>query len=243
MDKNQIEINVKGKQYTAYLQGGFYKLKSITLGIHKHNYTEVHVLHGGYADFMVGNESVRVMGGSAIAFAPGVLHCCKYMDKESMCSVYQTDCETDKTRVLELGSEVTSCFVREASEVRKHQNYSNIGSYISFISSLYTEGNLKAEPIRDYGLLIYEFFSKRYNEDIDLQTLAQELRISPRQTVRALMKYKGVGFREALAEARMIVARELIKTTEMSLSEIALYVGYRSYSGFYKAAKKYGLLD
>jgi AraC-like DNA-binding protein len=36
------------------------------------------------------------------------------------------------------------------------------------------------------------------------------------------------------------MAKHLIATTDMSLGEVADYVGYRSYAGFWKAMKKYG---
>ena len=44
-----------------------------------------------------------------------------------------------------------------------------------------------------------------------------------------------------VVEMRMNTAEHLHKTTDMSLTEISQYVGYKSYNGFWKAMKKYNL--
>jgi len=50
----------------------------------------------------------------------------------------------------------------------------------------------------------------------------------------------GCSFREQLAKKRIEVAKRLMDNSNLTLDEISRYVGYKSYSGFYKALKKYG---
>ena len=50
--------------------------------------------------------------------------------------------------------------------------------------------------------------------------------------------HTGRSFRDELTATRMAVADQLIAEGELSLSEIAAYVGYHSYAGFYKAIKR-----
>ena len=49
----------------------------------------------------------------------------------------------------------------------------------------------------------------------------------------------GRSFRGALTVTRMQVAERLINISAMPLTEVAQYVGYRSYAGFWKAYQKY----
>ena len=77
--------------------------------------------------------------------------------------------------------------------------------------------------------------------DVHLCDLARYLHLSERQSERAVIEYTGKTFRDALVEMRMNTAEHLHKTTDMSLTEISQYVGYKSYNGFWKAMKKYNL--
>ena len=43
-----------------------------------------------------------------------------------------------------------------------------------------------------------------------------------------------------ISSTRVMIAKQLLRSSDMSLSEIAEYVGYRSYAGFWKAMKKDG---
>ena len=45
-------------------------------------------------------------------------------------------------------------------------------------------------------------------------------------------------FIDMITQKRMKIAHILLESTEMTLKEISEYVGYGSYSGFYKAFRK-----
>ena len=86
------------------------------------------------------------------------------------------------------------------------------------------------------------FFSNRYSEDVRLSDLAEAIHLSERQTERLVIEHTGRGFRDELTETRVKIARQRLADKNMTLGEIAGYVGYRSYAGFWKAMKKSGAI-
>ena len=95
-----------------------------------------------------------------------------------------------------------------------------------------------AHRINDPKFLICEFFSNQYSLDVNLGDLAKVLCLSERQAERLVVNLTGKTFQEELTSKRIAMAKRLKKTTALSLKEISEYVGYRSYSGFWKAMKK-----
>ena len=119
-------------------------------------------------------------------------------------------------------------------------DHSSVAAYISlFCSSFESNARRMPIPITDYGFLIFEFFSRNYKEQVRLCDLAELLHLSNRQAERLVLEHTGRSFREELAATRVRIANQLLKTTDMSLAEIAEYTGYRSYAGLWKAMKKY----
>ena len=80
------------------------------------------------------------------------------------------------------------------------------------------------------GLSIFAIFK--------LCDLAEIPHLSERQTERLVIKHMGKSFKEALLDIRTEMAKKLMETTDMPMSEIAKSVGYKSYAGFWKAMKK-----
>ncbi len=100
-------------------------------------------------------------------------------------------------------------------------------------------GSADLKEITDPAVLIYEFFSMRYNRNIKLSDLAAFLNYSEKHTERLLKKHTGMTFKNKLIEYRMKTAGFLRKSTAMTMTEIAGYVGYSNYSGFWKARKEF----
>ena len=73
---------------------------------------------------------------------------------------------------------------------------------------------------------------------IRIEDLAKELHLSTRQTERLVFANTGNTFGNELTLTRIAIAKHLIKTTDMKLSDVAEYVGYKSYAGFYKALNR-----
>ena len=172
----------------------------------------------------------------------GVFHCYYDADEGVRHTAFQIDVDVDEFSSIDLGAVMAERFLDEIIECQATQNYNKISAYISLFCSLFSSGEcISARAVTDYGFLIHEFFSLYYNNDVHLCDLASYLHLSERQSERAVIEYTGRTFREALVEMRMNMAEHLRKTSDMSLSDISQYVGYKSYNGFWKAMKKYGL--
>lgn len=106
----------------------------------------------------------------------------------------------------------------------------------------------KENKVYDYGsdfaendsrvFMIGEYFNEYYMEDISLKNLSERLYLSTKQTDKMIKKAFGEGFRQHLCKIRLLIAKKLLRDTDMEIREIADSVGYKSYNGFYLAFKQ-----
>lgn len=90
---------------------------------------------------------------------------------------------------------------------------------------------------------IQQIISSHYMKDISLDFIAKKLYLSTRQVNRIVQSFYGCTYREIIARTRIRTAAELLRTSSMTVSDIAAQVGYKSLRGFYSAFKKqYGSL-
>lgn len=76
------------------------------------------------------------------------------------------------------------------------------------------------------------FIHHHFNEPITLHKIAEEIHISPYHLHRTFKKIVGTTTSDYLLQKRMKVAKELLKTTDKSITEIAFKVGYHNTSHF-----------
>jgi len=98
----------------------------------------------------------------------------------------------------------------------------------------YPQTSLAAERLK----MIERFFSQRYADPVVLKDLADVLYISPTQVNRILTEKYGQTFREKLRDTRLHQAKLLLESTNLSISTIAVEVGYTSVAGFFSAFRK-----
>ena len=91
-----------------------------------------------------------------------------------------------------------------------------------------------------YAIMIEDFIASEYTDsELSLTDLSRVLCLSERQAQRLCKKIFDCSFTQLLTRHRMIIAAILIGEGNCSMSEIALKVGFNSYSGFYKCYKSY----
>ena len=236
---NKLNISIGSKNYKIFLQNGFYTSAIQKTPFHKHTYGEIHIVAKGTVDFKIGDALHSSSDGNLI-FIPGeAFHCVVNQTPNACHAAFQIDCPEKSFLAEQISPQTVLDFFNEIEKCRKTKDYTVVAAYITlFYCQLQAKG-IPAQPITDYGFLISEFFSRHYNEDLQLSDLAKALYLSERQAERLVIKYTHRTFREELAAIRVRVANHLLSTTSMTMTQVARYVGYRSYSGFWKVMNKH----
>jgi len=77
-----------------------------------------------------------------------------------------------------------------------------------------------------------QWLERHHNEDIKLEVLAEDIGMSPRNFSRRFKRATGGSPRNYLLQVRMEAAKELLRTTSLSIAEVAYKVGYSDLSYF-----------
>ena len=240
---NELPIKNPAGEFSAFLQEGFYE--NLGCGtFHNHNYAEVHLILDGTAVFVIGGEIYEIEGGRMLVIPKKTLHACTRQDEETRHTAFQInyipDREMHSAEIYPVDVEILRCFFEKIKQCRETNDHTELAVLMSlFCCHLFGKVRMEPNSVLDYGFAIHEFFLHRYHEDICLCDLAETLHLSQRQTERLVTAHMGKSFRETLAATRVMIAKQLSLSTELSMHEIAEYVGYRSYAGFWKAMKKF----
>mgnify|MGYP006159732169 FL=1 len=110
------------------------------------------------------------------------------------------------------------------------------------IKRSYTSSFLKHSPQNyhdDENIIdIQEWMHSRYNEDITLETLAEKFDINIRSLNRRFKQATGKSPMQYLQQIRIENARELLKTSNLSIAEVAFSSGYPDSSYFSSLFRK-----
>lgn len=82
------------------------------------------------------------------------------------------------------------------------------------------------------------YLALHYAEDITLKKLANLMNLSEKHTNRTFNQLFGTTFSAYLTQIRLKNAKKLLRDSAHSLEDVAQFVGYKSYNGFYIAFKK-----
>ena len=231
------------------MQLGFYKTKAALddtkkntisyMAPHIHNYTEIHFVLGEGCSFLVDEKEIRVSSGTMLSVPKNTYHAPKIPEDSKHCA-FQIDLPVNDFKYFNISPELMQDFFKEIDNLTNNDDHSRIASYISFFASFFIKTKkLNATRSTDYGFIRDSFLWLNYNKPIHLADLAEELHISVKQAERLVVLHTGCTFNTALTNNRIRAAEHLMKTTSLSISEIANLVGYESHSGFWKAYKRY----
>ncbi len=108
-------------------------------------------------------------------------------------------------------------------------------SSIVFPQASKLPGYQQGIPQEYYIDMLDEFFTHPPIETPTLTELANRLHLSVSQTKRLIKSQYGISFQQKLANARIEHSKYLMRTTPLSLEQIAEQVGYHSYNTFFEA--------
>lgn len=224
---------------TAFIQDGFHTLNMPSHNLHCHTYAEIHAISKGEARFLIGSETHDFKEGDLFGIPSGVFHMCLSATPEVIHTAFQTDAEFPALIRQHISPVLLNAFWEEIRTSHGQTGKTRICAFLCLLcGELSPENSSSLRESVDQAFLIHEFFSHNYREDVSLSDLARQLHFSEKHTARLVLKHTGQTFTQALTAQRMTIARHLAATTDMSLGEIACYVGYQSYSGFWKAYRK-----
>lgn len=86
---------------------------------------------------------------------------------------------------------------------------------------------------------VLEYVNANYKESFEVSKLAKEIYTTPTSLARLFKKHMGMSILTYLHTVRINHAIKLLKTGEMSISEIAKEVGYENINNFYKYFKRF----
>lgn len=234
----ELNFQILGKETVAFLQSGFYHNLS-TSNLHNHYYTEIHLILDGSAVFEIEGTRHTIKSGEMLVIPPQARHTCIEQDASVRHTAFQIDRKLNKTKIHSIGEHIQNGFFDELEHCQETNDYTKLSIFMELICSyLFEFLNPAPKEVTDYGFLIHEFLSLYYNCEVQLSDLAKMLHVSNRQAERLVIRHTGKSFRQAISHTRITIAKQLIESSELPLSQIAEYVGYRSYAGFWKAIKK-----
>lgn len=125
-------------------------------------------------------------------------------------------------------------------------DYTKAYSYL--YSIMYELGKAYPNPLRenkikhDYFSQIKNYIDQNYHNNIDIQSIADQLNINRSYLSVLFKKNIGLSPKKYMMDVRMKRASQLLFATKMTINEIAFSVGYNDQATFSKAFKNYFLL-
>lgn len=236
MNNFEFTIHVGGSDVNIFTQPMFFNHQAVATNLHKHHYTEIHLIESGTVKYLIGNRYITVSEKNLLVIPEKTFHKCSQTDSDSRCIAFQLNRSFKEPAVYDSIPGLFTELRKEIQLAKKTGMCGKIPEYLALIcADLFRGKAQRMLPIQDRKFIIHEFFSHNYDKNVSLSDLADELNLSLKQTERLIKEYNGSTFRKELSMKRIQAARHLIAAEDISLTEAAEQVGYHSYSGFWKA--------
>ena len=220
---------------------------------------ELHLVLSGTCSVEVGDRTYDLIPGQAIVIAPGQYHKPKVtssafqrlsipfvLSKGNLANAIEE--AIDPCKVVRLSNQTMSLAPQIFEEYRTSGPFhldmlrSLLGQLmISVLRQLKLPASDSAQLLSSncYTDIIDHFFECHMAEYGTETLLAQQLHVSQRQLSRILHTHYGMTFRQKLLQTRMEHAAWLLRTSQRTVNQICVDVGYSSESTFYQNFKAY----
>ncbi|WP_010249492.1 AraC family transcriptional regulator [Myroides injenensis] len=213
------------------------------LPAHQHNKAQLLLVYGGIAYLQTDTKDFYIPANHYIWIPKNFSHNLMFNTQDLyLVNIYFPDEKADNF-YNELGIYPVSKLLAEMlSFSEKWQgeyfNYSWEFGFLSMLKELLSKENLKKFSIQlpttdDQRLnIIIESFRNRLNEHLSLNSIASQSGMSVRSFTRLFQTKLHITFVQYLKMLRIIKAMELIKDTDLNMTQIAYEVGYSNISAF-----------
>lgn len=235
----ETDILIGEEKIQVMMQSGFFDPTAQSAGVHKHQYTEVHVILFGGGEFTIDGVLHTPKRGDVVVVPPKKMHYFRPLDEKVEKVAFQITKNVFTPKVIHIGEAKSDILKGEIRRYDKEGKIGGLSSALSLVCSEICDGC--ANPLRSVsnrGFIINEFFSENYSKDVSLSDLALLLGVCEKQASRLVNAYTGRNFRDEITARRMEAAKYFMRDSEVSLAKLSEAVGYKSYSGFWKAFAK-----
>ncbi len=241
---------------------------SHTIRTLRHNHRELELLavNKGRATFLTGTDSLEINEGDIIIISPYVLHnfiIDKETDFEHFCICFDSKILPD----TQLSKNFENGIIHPKPIIKSHEKFTSslfnllksafdaqrskpvgweltvIGNLSLFFSTLLKEGKISkklfASNEADISRDIMAFIEKNYASPITSSHAAEAMHVSKSYFCRVFKSNFGNCFQNYLCMFRLEKSKILLKTTNLSISEISTRVGFNSFSFFSKMFREY----
>lgn len=237
---NESIVTIGTKPYKVFFKSPIGDFRNHTSPLHHHHYTEIHLLARGNVTFDIDGKPYELKAGSVLAVPQQQFHLCTRVSDDTYCLSFFMDAALETPQHLSSSAEMIETCIHEYKRSLISQNYCKMSAYIALLCADFLGDEiLSVKESNDYAIMIEEFFTRHYTEEIHLSDLAETLHLSKKQTERLVLKHSGQTFKQKLSDTRITIAQKLIRESQMPMQKAAEYVGYTSYSGFWKAMQKH----
>ena len=236
MGTSKFDLHLGEDTVEILFEDGFFSIAMCSSGFHDHGVAEVHVTYLGECRLYTEEEEIISAAGTVTVIPAGVVHRLQMRDFETVHRTFMMSAPISSLRSFSVPRVVLDEMDEKIRAAAVTGNFSAICPYFAFLCKDAFDVRWKVERVDNKQFIISEFFTNRYADKITLADLARELHVCEKQAARLVVRYMGASFSEVLTAHRMRAARLLLKSdSSLALGEIASMVGYRSYSGFWKA--------
>lgn len=129
----------------------------------------------------------------------------------------------------------------EALQVFEHAMRSYEDLELNIWMLIHEAGRLMAqqEPVADDMAAVKAYVAEHIFTDFSREDIAGHIHMSPEHLSRLFKKSEGITLIDYIQMKKIEAAKELLKTTRLSVGEIALRIGYKNFAYFSGIFKKY----
>lgn len=206
-------------------------------------YYDLTLVLGGSLDYVAGKRKVRVGERQAVLFAPGTIRERKathgkteYISFNFFCNdVIDLPMYIDHFSVSEVSSLISVCdsFGNIFEEVQKEILQNILGALI-----LMLKRNLDIKKMSKITQEMIFFIQSHYKERLSMDDICKQVSYSAPHCSKVFSRDTGKSVFEYIITLKIEKAKSLLVENELSLTEIASYVGYDDYNYFTHLFKK-----
>lgn len=232
-------------EITVKKLGKFQFEKSYIYEEHCHDEYEINYINSGKCIMVIGGKSIALDKGDCVVISPGIAHNF-IVSKDRSCRIMQLEFFENSDR-YSIGKidflRLTNCtdILESLSNLYKYRKNINSSEYFNklfelelsklfVIIAMHSDIEEAFQKKYEHHLLkgIFEYIDNNYGYNINLDNLAQEHNMSSRYLRKLFVQSTGLSAIDYITALRLEKAKDLLKNSKNSVSQIALDVGYNS---------------